>query len=252
MSYLVDHHLAVVDPFRHGTTALQMGMMMNLHHGMTFPWRDGGVALMRRELYPSPGQWEYCGIAIETETQVKNYPGFTHQVSQAYQYAAVVFLGNGMISAMSEPVRLDFDSNGDLIQPMMPNAPSSVCAQPIAAGQYRVSWEYDPFGHGAFPKDFQVFEGPDAASIDYGTPLTDSITGLSTVAHVGHQRLYSFTTTAFADLSPHAFAARARNSAAVAEINTLATVVKKAHAAAPADAPAPIRMIVGHHSRVGT
>lgn len=250
MSYLIDHHLAVADPFGEGDSAAHLGLMMHLTGGFVFPWTDGGVALIRRELYPEPGVWEYCGIATSEETQIKNYPGFSHQADQAYQYAAVAFVGNGMVSQICDPIRLEFDSNGDLISPMMPAAPISLVAEPIAGGKFRIVWEYDPIGHGAFPKDFQVFEGSDAAGIDYQTPLTDSVTGLSAVPCT-HERIYSFTTPAYGDRTPHVFAVRARNSGAVAEQNTTASRKKLARLTPPVSAPAPVRAYVRPYSRSG-
>ena len=221
-----------------------MGLMMHLTNGFEFPWREGGVALMRRELYPTVNVWEYCGIAVEGESQVENYADMGHLANQAYQYAAVTFLGNGLISQGCEPIRLDFDGNGDLIQPGLPMFPVHLVATLLAAGRFEVQWEYDSYGQRLWPKDFQVFEGPSAGEVDYETPLTDPVTGLSAVPFRGLQQRYTFTTPTFDDHSEHVFAVRSRNINDVAELNTFTTSVKRARDVTPADAVAPVRLMI--------
>lgn len=251
MSYLVNLHKKVTDPFLTGDSAAQMGLMMTLTKGGMFPWRSGGVALLRRVLYPDVSPWQYCGLAIGDTAQIKNYPGMAHSVDQAYQYSAVSFLGNGMISLMSPPVRLDFDGAGNLITPALPNFPIAVLAVALAGGKFRVSWEYATYGQGTAPKDFQVFEGTDPGSVDYNTPLTDSITGLTSVKHVGRRRVYSFTTPAYSNLTSHVFAVRARNATPVVEKNTYTSVSKRARVAVPAAAAAAERVTVLPYSPRG-
>lgn len=117
MSYVVDQHLVTTDPFLRGTGAVSMSLFMPLTHGRLFPWFMGGALLLRRTLYPTPGLWSYCGVAIPGEPTIAHYDGFTHQPDQAYHYTAVRSLGNGFVSFMALPVRLDFDAQGDLITP---------------------------------------------------------------------------------------------------------------------------------------
>lgn len=248
MSYLVDHHMAVSDPFRRGDRAPHAGLMMNLTRGV-FPWTAGGVALLRRELYPAAHNWTYCGLAIGADTTIKNYPGMTHSINQAYQYAAVVILGNGMISTMSEPVRLDFDGVGALITPSLPNPPAHLCAVALAGGAARVDWCYDAYGHGGYPADFQVFEGASPATVNYGVPMVDAITGLTVVAFDGSRLVYTFTTSAFADGTPHVFAVRGRNSGGVSELNTNASEIVTAASAGPVAVLAAERLHVAPFGR---
>ena len=244
MSYLTEHHQAVCDPFVEGDSAAQLGLMMNLTAGFEFPWREGGVALMRRELYPVVAPWEYCGIAVAGEDQVSNYADMGHLPGQAYQYAAVTFLGNGMISAVCEPVRLDFDDGGDLIEPGLPMFPTHLVATVLAAGRFGIEWGYDSFGQRVWPKDFQVFEGAAAETVDYENPLTDPVTGLSAVPYIPRTLRYAFTTPAFDDGSEHVFGVRARNVNDLAELNTFTTVSKRARVVTPADAMAPVRVVI--------
>lgn len=251
MNYLARHHVAVADPFNGGHSAACLGAMLNLTRGIAWPWISGGVALMRRELYPTPGEWQYCGIAQGADTQISNYPGMTHTAGQGYQYAAVTMLGNGFISRVSKPIRIDFDDEGNRITPALPMWPVNVSARAIAGGKYKISFEYEPEGEGASPTDFQVFEGADAASVDYETPLTDSETGLAYVSYTGARRVFTFTTAAFGDLTTHVFAVRARSSEEVAEKNTYTTDSKKALATVPDAAPAALRVHVESRSRTG-
>jgi len=187
--------------------------------GHRFPWPEGCYVLRRRRIYPDVGEWTLCGTAPLDATSIKNGPGFDHQADMAYQYEVATVFGNGQASAFCEPVRVDFDGSVQLIDPL-PMFPRNLRARPIAGGQFLVTWDYDPYGHGAWPKDFQVFGGPDAGSIDYNTPLTDSVSGLAYVPVYGAQRRFEFTTAAFANGTVKVFGVRARNAAAVAEKNT--------------------------------
>lgn len=240
-----------MDPFRIGLSAPCIGLLTVMTRGWEFPWRDGGVALMRREVYPSPGEWLYCGIAYGADATVRNYKCLGHSAGQAYQYAAVVFLGNGFCSQMCEPVRVDFDDEGDRITPAMPNPPVSAVATAIAGGKFRIVWEYQSWGHGAYPADFQVFEGPDPASVDYETALVDSVTGLSVVPYKGTGRIFKFHTAAFGAGSVHVFGVRSRNSNGVAELNAVTTAPKRAAAELPVAAPAAERALILPVPRIG-
>jgi hypothetical protein len=247
---LVEHDLAVLDPFELGDDALSIGLMLDLDDGQVWPWiGDGGVALMRRALSPDAGDWQYVGIAGVQDDDVKQFPGLGHTAGQAYQYAAVTLLGNGMISQVSDPVRVDFDGGGAMVLPALPNAPTAIRAAPVAGGKMRVAWVYDQFGEGEKPADFQVFAGADAGSIDFNTPLIDSDTGLDYVAFAAAER-FSLMTAAFAEDVPKAFAVRARSSAGVRELNTAATDVVHAKAALPADAGPARRAVVRNYTGV--
>ena len=151
---------------------------------------------------------------------------------------------------MHEPVRLDFDDGGDLISPGLPMFPQNVIAIPLAAGKYRVLFEYESYGQSVFPTNFQVFEGADAESVDYETPLTDSVTSLSYVPYVGNRRLYWLTTAAYDNLSSHVFSVRARNVTPVAELNTYTSEAQTARVTAPAAAAAPTSVAIKPYSRL--
>ncbi len=249
MSALTDQYQAVADPFGHGTSVASLGLQMNMTRGQAFPWTAGGVALLRRQLYPTTGEWMYCGLALSTDSQISNFPGLTHTAEQAYQYAAVRILGNGFISRGCEPVRVDFDAAGDLITPRLPMFPLDIIAEPIAGGKFRVSWDYDRYGEGAPPTDFQVFEGTTPATVDYDTPLTDSVTSLAFTLYIAEQRAFSFTTTAYSHGTPHAFGVRGRNSGGVAELNTYKTNAINARNVTPVDAAAAQRVYLSNSNR---
>ena len=151
---------------------------------------------------------------------------------------------------MGEPVRLDFDGDGDLITPPLPNFPVAAVAAPTAGGKYHITWEYDSYGQGGWPTDFQVFEGSTPETVDYNTPLTDSVTGETTVVYRGNQRIYRFTTQAYDHWSEHVFAVRGRNSNGTAEKNTYTTTTKRAVNATPASAAAPERVRVQPYGRL--
>lgn len=244
MSYLRDQHWATSDPFLRGTQAAQLCTLMSMTHGQMWPWMEGGAMLLRRTLYPTFGSWEYCGISTPAEGTIRQYDGFVHAPSQAYQYTAVRLLGNGFVSTMARPIRLDFDDEGALILPLLPAPPRDLAVTTLSGGRFRVTWSYDALGQGGYPHDFQVFEGEDAGSIDYDTPLVDSITGLNHVRYLAGRSHFAFTTAAFAHGSDHVLAVRGRNSEAVAEQNTQHGGVVIARSTAPSGADAPREGIV--------
>jgi len=233
MSQLLDQFRRTIDPYALGYSQGEMlGLGLPASDGVEFPYVAGGVILRRRRLYPTIGPWTYCGFARPGETAITSMTGYGHDADMAYEYAAAQVLGNGFAGPFSEPARIDFDGSGNLISERLPNGPGSVAAEAVAGGKFLVAWEYDPYGQGAPPTDFQVFEGVDAASVNYAAPLTDSVTGLATVAMIGRRRRYTFTTAAFGNGTVHVFAVRARNGSAVAEKNTFACKPKTARTTA--------------------
>lgn len=212
------------DPFLLGVSSQEhMCLDYALSEGWFFPWQENALAsyiLRRRVLYPDVGGWTYCGIFYVNADSIVTLPSFGHQANMAYQYSAAVAYGNAQASAFCEPVRVDFDAGRALISPAMPMFPRNLRVKPIAGGKFLVAWDYDPYGHGAWPADFRVFSGATAGSIDYGTPLTDSVTGLNYVPVYGAQRRFEFTTAAFANGTTKVFGVRARNASGVAEKNT--------------------------------
>lgn len=201
--------------------------------GFFFPHRNGAFLLRRRRLYPTPTEdveqrWIFCGGGTLAATQIRNFPGFAHEASMGFQYVVHVAHGNGYISDASEPYRVDFDSGGNLITPALPMWPLDVTAKPIAAGKFRVSWRYSPYGQGGFPTDFAVYAGATAATVDYNTPL-------GTVTYTG-KAAYTFDTGAFSHGAEKVFAVRARNVTPVAELNTLTTTLERALLTPPSGA----------------
>ena len=242
MSYLGDHFKLNRDPFGGYSNATAMALAYGLTAGFVFPFRAGLVLLLRRRLYPTVSAWRFAGMARVNTATVTNWASWPHENDSAFQYAVCKVLGNGFMSEITEPVRMDFDGSGARIVPALPMFPVNVVATAIAGGKFVVSWEYDPFGQGAVPTDFQVFEGT-TPSLAYGSPLTDSVTGLNVVAYSPLRRVYSFTTAAFGDGTTHYFGVRARSSAAVAEKNTFATPAAVARSVGPA-AAAPIGILM--------
>jgi hypothetical protein len=233
MSQLLEQFKRTRNPYGRRLGSVEnMQLGYALTNGMCFPYIAGGVILRRRRLYPTVGPWSFCGFARPNETTITSSLGFGHETNMAYEYAAAQVLGNGYAGEFSEPARLDFDGSGNLITGRLPNAPLHVVAEPIAAGKYALSWEYDAYGQGTVPVDFQVFEGADAGSVNYAAPLTDSVTGLNTVLVIGSRRRYEFTTGAFSDGSSHVFAVRARNATPTAEKNTFTSRPKTARSTA--------------------
>ena len=251
MDSLLRQYLAVADPFLLGLTGAQMALGFPLLDGMRFPGVRGGYVLSRRDLYPTPGAWYFAGYQVSDAGIREDYDAdvgititsnrsFPHGVSRGYQYRVAAILGNGFMSTWSEPIRIDVDAAGALITAGVPLWPLDLHATPIAAGKYRVSWGYSGYGAGrnaagarVWPYKFEVYEGEDAESIDYDTPLTDSVTGLAYTLFSGRASVFSFTTAAYDEATTHAFAVRAISAAGHKERNERAASGGKARTSLP-------------------
>ncbi len=231
---MIDEFAATADPFVTGDgTFDHLCLGYPFTDGLMFPWPDGAIVLRRRRLYPDVDEWTFCGSADRAAGLVGNEPGFAHEAGMGFQYAAANAFGSGIASPFFEPVRVDFDDAGQRIDPPLPMFPVRLTAQPVAGGQFRLRWEYDPYGQGAWPRDFQVFGGP-PGEVDYDAPLTDGTTGLDAVRVVGAQRSFSFITPAYAEGEELAFGVRGRNTNGVAEKNTRVVLTAPAMASAVA------------------
>jgi hypothetical protein len=219
------------DPHRRGAWTAGMRILgYPRMRGRRWPYRSSLVVLRRRALYPTPGEWHECATADLAETVTANRAEHKHVANTAWQYAAVRVQGNGYESAASEPVRVDFDNAGDLINPRLPAWPLEVAATPIAGGEFRITWVYDPWGQGDWPADFAVYEGADAGSIDY-----DTIVGTVAFDPAAGEQVFT-TSETYGDGTEHCFAVRGRNSSGVEEKNTITTAVVTARASGPAAA----------------
>lgn len=234
MSHILPQFLRTFDPLKRGFSDPDFAELgYSLTKGFAFPALDDVIVLVRRKLYTTPELWHFCGQVDADQATVQNADGYPHDVSMGYQYAAAFCHASGFRSPFSEPVRVDFDGGGALITPALPMWPIQVAATPIAGGKFTITWTYDPWGQGAYPTDFQVFAG---LPMDYGTPLTDSVTGLTYTLYVPNHQAYSFTTGVYGDGVAKTFGVRARNSGGTAEQNEFTATSMRARAAAPAKA----------------
>ena len=236
MGYLLKHARLTMDPYARGHTShALMALGYPMTRGLMFPFTGGGVVMLRRRLYPVTGAWSYCGFARPAETTITNMPGFDHGANTAWQYTAARILGNGFISLLAEPVRVDFDGGGARITPALPTFPLHIVAKAIAGGKFRIIWEYDPFGQGAYPKDFQVFSGTETV-MNFASPVPLEGGGDSVAYAGGQRRFEAITQNGPTDGTKVRFGVRARNSGGVEEQNTRTTLVYVARALGPADA----------------
>jgi hypothetical protein len=219
------------DPFLCGVTGIeQLALGYPMVSGLFFPDLEGPVVLLRRQLYPGQvSDWYIAGTADPAALIVGNGPELPHGAGTGWEYRAARAFGNGFVGEFSTPVRIDFDEEGAMCDPGLPTWPRNVAAEPTADGKFLVRWTYSPIGEGAAPTDFEIYEGEDAESIDYESPI-------GTEAYDRALYEYTFLTGAYGDGTPHAFAVRARNVDEVAERNEYATAVVIAEAATPAAA----------------
>lgn len=77
MRDIADQLVATADPFGMGMGSLDhfdLGYQLTL--GQTFPHHEGGYLLQRRALYPTPGEWRFCGFARrENDLLLPDPPG---------------------------------------------------------------------------------------------------------------------------------------------------------------------------------
>ena len=211
--------------------ALTLGMQAML--GLRVPLVSDRIVLLRRQMYPAPGGYHYCGSADPEDGEIANEVTYGHEAEMGYQYAAVRMHANGYRSVACEPVRVDFDDEGELIVPALPAPPADLAATPIGGGKFLVTWRYSTFGQGACPADFQVFAGE--TTPDYETPLVDSETELAYVSYEPGRAGYGMRTAAYEEGTVRVFGVRGRNSNGVAELNVLTTSPRRAAAASPVD-----------------
>ncbi len=234
-----------------------------LHYDVTlgegFGLPDGAILLARSRLYPASQDERYAGVAALDAATISNHalaphegdpfadffidpelddamelPFATSRSCSSYLYSAARALGNGFASRLSSPVRVDFDSDRIMITPALPMPPVGVFATPVSGGRFQVVWQYDPYGQGAWPADFQVFQG--TGGVDWGVPLTDSVSGLLYVPFDPLRRRYEFITPAYANGTGHAFGVRARNASGIVEANTVITTSQVASSSGPSAA----------------
>jgi len=218
------------DPFQVGDlTGDQRTLGYGLTAGRAFPVRDGLIILRRRALYPTPGPWRICGVSKTVDATIRNRAAYVHGADTAWHYIAARAFGNGQVGAWSKPLRLDFDGAGDLITPALPAWPIELSVSPQPAAKMLVTWSYDPWGQGDWPKDFAVYIGLSKAAIIYTTPFA-TVDFDPTVAS------YEYTTPFLAIGKKYAFAVRARNSGGVEEQNTYTTEEAIAAGTPPTDA----------------
>ncbi len=231
-----------------------------LHYDVTlgegFGLPDGAILLARSRLYPLPQEERYVGVAEADSNEISNHALAPHEGDvfadlfldpeldeglempiaaprsyAAYLYSAARALGNGFASRLCAPLRVDFDTDRIMITPALPMPPVGVFATPVSGGRFQVVWQYDPYGQGAWPTDFQVFQG--TGGVDWGVPLTDAVSGLLHVGFDPLRRRYEFITPAYANGTAHAFGVRARNATGIAEANSTITTSQIASSSGP-------------------
>jgi hypothetical protein len=222
--------MATSDPFLCGACSESMMALGYVAcFGMFYPDPAGTIILYRRQVYPGEvGDWAIVGLAHPDAATISNWAGAPHAAPGGYEYAVARALGNGFVSELSMPLRIDIDSEGAIITDL-PSWPRDVDVVPIDGGKYRIRWTYTDFGQAGAPTDFAIFEGTTPATIDYDTPI-------GTASFVAGRSEYFYETGAYGDQTEHAFAVRARNATADAELNEYTTDVVKAEAATPASA----------------
>jgi len=218
----------MAEPTRHGwitgaveaggvATFDQLGLGYPVLRGLMFPDLVGPIALQRRQVYPGDiGDWHYAGMAHPDATSIVNGDGITHGSTTGWEYIAARINGGCFVGSWSEPTRVDIDAGGDIITPLLPTWPRDVRVETRPGGTFVVAWLYNPWGQGAYPTDFAVYDGADKDNISYASPI-------GTTTFIPSRSVFTFTTDPYADDAARAFAVRARNSGGVAERNEFTT-----------------------------
>lgn len=197
--------------------------LLDLYGGILAAAPTAAIILQRRTVRPTVTAWVDMGTAAIGATTIQTTAGVAQAAANTV-YLFRVLLQNSAgrrTPYPSQPLRQDFDGSSDRIA-AVPNRPMFVRATPIAGGKVRLAWDYNPIGESGAPAQFRVYEGADAGSIDYGTPLTDSITGLAHTVFDPAAGGHEFTTGVLSE-AVHVFAVRSRTVAGNEEANTDAT-----------------------------
>lgn len=190
------------------------------------------IILQRRTIRPTVTAWVDVGSTAVGNTTIQTDAGNAQAAADtSYLYRVVYQNAAGRRTAYpSLPLRQDFDGSSVRIA-ALPNRPVFVHATPIAAGKVRIRFAYNPIGESGAPSEFRVYEGATLASVDYASPLTDSVTGLNHAVFDPGASGYEFTTGVLSEAA-HVFVVRSRTAAGDEEANVSVTAPVTADATA--------------------
>lgn len=190
----------------------------------------GLIILQRRSVRPTVTAWVDVSSTPISNTTIQTDAGDTQAAASAsYLFRVVNQNAAGRQTAYpSLPLRQDFDGSSVRIA-ALPNRPVFVHTRSIAAAKMQIRFAYNPIGESGVPSEFRIYEGATLATVDYGTPLVDSVTGLNHIVFDPGAAGYEFTTGVLSE-SAHVFVVRGRTAAGDEEANTLATAPVTAEA----------------------
>lgn len=181
------------------------------------------IILQRRSVRPTVTAWVDVSSTPISNTTIQTDAGEAQAAANAsYLFRVVHQNSAGRQTAYpSLPLRQDFDGSSVRIA-ALPNRPVFVHARPIAAAKVQIRFAYNPIGESGVPSEFRIYEGATLATVDYNSPLTDSVTGLNHVRFDPEAAGYEFTTGALSEAA-HVFVVRGRTAAGDEEANTSIT-----------------------------
>ncbi len=113
-----------------------------------------GVALFRGTYAGDIDYTAPVGMALGKATQVNTFDSIAHLADTWYRYDLRPFNSAGVVGgAHGEPIMLRSDASGGIIDPAVPNPPSYISTQPVAAGKALVVVGYAPAGQAGSPVD---------------------------------------------------------------------------------------------------
>lgn len=195
-AYWAEHEIIMVDGTQQG-------------HSRRISTSAVGGLTLRAAFDSDPDPGDAFQVMPQRVTGLEPLAG--HENEAFYYYAVRNLSPMGILGRVSRPLRVEFTAGG-AIRSNAPNPVRTLHAQQKPSGKFELTWHYPVQGQGGYPKDFRVYGDAGTGTIDYGTPLTDSETGLTYVLYRAHGIVYSFLTGEYADGLGVKFAVVARNA----------------------------------------
>ena len=206
---LLQHWLDHYDPIHRGFTPKGIANGVCATCGFFFPRIRGGYTLYRG----AGGEVDYdmavgaSGPTDSIPTRIRNFPTYPLSAATAYSFGLRAISPGG---AEEENIDLvaHLTTGGDSVPAdPVPNPPIRLSAVPVAGGNIRLRWYYEPAGEGAPVYQYNVYHDNGGGSINYVTPLATT-------------RQRSYLTAAYSHGIAVKFTVRAESRAGDEETNT--------------------------------
>jgi len=229
---LTQKWMAARDPVHHGRTRYGIATGLSARCGTQWIATRGLFLLCRGTAVDALNQDQPIGASPVDHHSVQPFAGIGQTPGETYYYT-VVPVGRGGVGAVPNPfrsqiVKVMIDDDGDAPEPV-PAAPRRLAATVIAAGKFKLAWDYVPRNAGVQAAKFNIYNNAGAGAMDYDT-IVATVTARAALRGAGK---YTYVTAAFDHETSVVWAVRAADASDHEEKNTQ-TVTAQADAQGPA------------------